>query len=122
EVFIEQRNNLFYQLAEAWYPLFELNRFRQIEQENISILSSWKKITTRNFQSGTGQMVDVLRADVTLQDAQTRLSILEDREKSLLAAFNNLLNRDTDDTVTVPDSLYTEIEVPAFNPDSVLSN
>lgn len=122
EVFIDQRNNLFYQLAEAWYPLYELNRFRKIEQGNISILNSWKNIATRNFQSGTGPMVDVLRADVMLQEAQTRLSVLDDRETLLLAVFNNLLNRSTDEAVTVPDSLYTKIEVSAFNPDSVLSN
>ncbi len=120
--FIDQRNNLYFQVAAAWYPLYEVNRFREIEKENIGILDSYKNIATRNFENGTGPMVDVLRADIMLKDAQTRLSLMDDREESLLAIFNNLLNRREDETVRIPDSLYTKNPVTDFNRDSLMRN
>ena len=51
-------------------------------------------------------MTDVLRVDIMLKDAQTNLSILNKKEKPLLAAFNNLLNRDENESVVVQDTLY----------------
>ena len=120
--FIDLRNNLYFQVAVAWYPLYEVNKFRQIEQENIGILNSYKNIATRIFENGTGSMVDVLRADIMLKDAQTRLSLLDDREESLMAIFNNLLNRREDEAVKIPDTLYIENPVPGFNRDSLLTH
>src|SRR5690554_525074 len=119
EAFIEQRNNLFYQMAEAWYPLFKNRRFREIEKENIRILQSYKNIATQVFENGNGPMVDVLRADILLKDAQTRLSVLDDQEKSFLAVFNNLLNRKPGEAVNIPDSVYIHNAVPN---DSLLVN
>lgn len=120
--YLDKRNDLLYQVAAAWYPLYELHRFRSIEKENIGILDTYKNIATRNFQNGSGPMVDVLRTDIMLKDAQTRLSVLDDREDAMLAAFNNLLNRREDEAVKVPDSLYTSVEVQEFNRDSLRLN
>lgn len=122
EVYIDQRNDLFYQLAEIWYPLYELHRFSEIEQENITILSSYKNIAMRNFENGTGPMVDVLRTDIMITEAQTRLSVLDDRETALTAAFNNLMNRNADDPVDIPDSININLTVPEFNYDTMLQH
>lgn len=94
QAYLEERNNLFYQVAEAWLPLYELWQFMKIEQENIQLLESYMTIATRNFENGTGPMVNVLRSDIILQDALTRLEILNEKELMLLSVFNNLLNRD----------------------------
>ncbi|MCB0506540.1 MAG: TolC family protein, partial [Cyclobacteriaceae bacterium] len=61
--FLDVRNKLFYQVAAAYYPLFELKRLVEIENENISILTSYKDIASVKFQNGKGAMVDVLRVD-----------------------------------------------------------
>jgi outer membrane protein, heavy metal efflux system len=108
QAFIDSRNNLFFQVASAWYPLYEINRLRLIEQENIRILESYKNIAIRNFENGTGPMVNVLRSDIMLKEAETRLVILDDREKSMLSVFNNLLNRNPDEGVEIPDSIQIE--------------
>lgn len=108
QAFLDVRNNLYFQVTAAWYPLYELNLLRQIEQENIEILESYKNIATQNFENGNSPMVDVLRVDIILKEAMTRLVVLNDREMALLSVFNNLLDRDEETPVVVPDSLQVE--------------
>jgi outer membrane protein TolC len=67
-------------------------------------------------------MTDVLRVDIMLKEATTNLSILNKKEKPLLAAFNNLLNRDENETVHINDSLTTEYLPENFRNDSLLAS
>ena len=122
QAFIDSRNNLYFQVAAAWYPLYEINRLRLIEQENIRILESYKNIAVRNFENGTGPMVNVLRSDIMLKEAETRLIILDDREKSMLSVFNNLLNRHPDERVEIPDSVHLQNLEISTAKDSLLSD
>ena len=120
--FLDVRNKLFYQVAAAYYPLFELKRLVEIENENISILTSYKEIASVKFQNGKGAMVDVLRVDIMLKDAATNLSILEQKKKPLETRFNKLLNRQEDETIIVQDSLYVENLPVTYRRDSLLTS
>ena len=119
--FIDARNKLFLQVASAYYPLYELKDWIRIEQENISILESYKTIANQKFKNGKGSMVDVLRVDIMLKDAQTNLSILRDKEKPLLTSFNKLLNRPETDLVPINDSLKAETLAENFRKDSLIA-
>ncbi|MEQ9097537.1 MAG: TolC family protein [Imperialibacter sp.] len=122
QAFLEDRNRLYYQVAAAYYPLYKLNAFKTIEAENIRLLESYKAIATAKFSSGSGTMVDVLRVDIMLQSANTRLAILNKEEASLKTAFNNLLNRDVAedifiiDSLAVDDALTADDSLPATHP------
>jgi outer membrane protein TolC len=118
--FIEARNKLYLQVASAYYSLYELKRWVRIEQENIKILESYKTIATQNFKNGKGTMVDALRVDIMLKDAQTNLSILGDKEIPLQTTFNNLLNRPKNEIVQINDSLRAEILSDNFGKDSLI--
>ena len=120
--FLDDRNKLLYQVAAAYYPLYELKRLVEIENENISILSSYKDIASVKFQNGKGAMVDVLRVDIMLKDAATNLSILEQKKKPLETRFNKLLNRQEDETIIVQDSLYVENLPVTYRRDSLLTS
>lgn len=120
--FIDARNNLYFRVASAYYPLFELKDWIRIEQDNINILESYKNIATKKFENGTGTMVDVLRVDIMLQEAQTNLSILGDKEKPLLTTFNKLLNRPENEIVNINDSLKAEILSDTFRKDSLIAS
>jgi outer membrane protein, heavy metal efflux system len=122
QAFLDARNRLYLQVATAYFPLYELNKWKQIEKENIDILESYKTIATRKYENGNSTMVDVLRVDMMLNDAQTRLKILNDKEKPLLSAFNNLLDRDENEPVAVTDSLSVENIRGTVSRDSLQSN
>ncbi len=122
QAFLDARNRLYYSVSEAYYPLIELNRLKAIEQENIEILQSYKTIANSKFKNGVSPMTDVLRVDIMLKDAQTNLDILTKKEKPLLVTFNNLLNRDENEVVVVPDSLVVESLPENFRRDSLLTN
>ncbi len=120
--FLDARNKLFYDVSAAYYPLYELNRWKQIEKENISILQTYKSIANSKFKNGSAPMVDVLRVDIMLNEAVTNLSILEKQEQPLRITFNKLLNRDITETITMSDSSATEYLPGNFRRDSLLLN
>lgn len=122
QTFLDARNKLYYQVAAAYYPFYELHQWIQIEEENIDILESYKTIAIQKFENGNGNMVDVLRVDIMLKDAQTDLSILYDKEKPLLATFNQFLNREEGAAVVVEDTLAIEPLPVEFRRDSLLIN
>ncbi|MDA3943468.1 MAG: TolC family protein [Bacteroidetes bacterium] len=121
QAFLDARNQLFYQVAAAYYPLYELKRWKQIEQENINILESYKTIANSKFKNGDAPMVDVLRVDIMLKDAITNLNILNKKEKPLLATFNKLLNRSENDAVAIDESLTIESLPDNFRKDSLFA-
>lgn len=104
QAFLDARNQLFFQVSAAFYPLFELNRWQRIERENIEILEAYKSVANTKFKNGMAPMVDVLRVDIMLKDAATNLEILNQKEKPLVATFNKLLNRDESAEVEIADS------------------
>ncbi|TRX49665.1 TolC family protein [Fulvivirga sp. M361] len=119
EAFLDVRNQLYYQVAASYYPLYELERWTVLEQENMEILESYKTISTKQFENGNGAMVDVLRADIMLKDAATNLQILKEKRKPLLAAFNALLNRNENEEVAINDTLAIETLLDDYRRDSL---
>ncbi|MDF1573346.1 MAG: TolC family protein [Bacteroidales bacterium] len=120
--FMDVRNKLYYRVASAYYPLYELKNWIRIEQENIRILESYKTITNQKFKNGNGTMVDVLRVDIILKDAQTNLDILRNKEKPLATTFNKLLNRPENELVLLSDTLIAEILSENFRKDSLIAS
>jgi len=122
QTFLDAQNKLFYKVSEAYYPLYELNRWKQIERENIDILQSYKNIATSKFKNGISPMTDVLRVDIMLKEATTNLSIINKKEKPLRTTFNNLLNRGENEVVIISNSLDAESLSENFRKDSLLTN
>lgn len=122
QAFLDARNQLYYQVAEAFYPLYELQQLIAIEQENVALMQSYKQIATTKFENAKGTMVDVLRVDLILKDAQTQLDILQEKKETLLTNFNSLLNREPLQEVSLPDTLLlSDFDEPKFT-DSLLKS
>jgi len=122
QAFLDARNQLYYQVSATYYPLYELNLLKKVEQENAEILESYKNIANVKFRNGAGGMVDVLRVDIMLKDSRANLQILKDKEKALLAAFNKLQNKVLNEKVVIADSLGVDILPYNFRIDSLLIN
>ena len=120
QVFLDAKNKLYYQVAAAYYPLYELEKWIELERENTEILESYKSIATSKFENDEGTLVDVLRVDLMLKDAQTNLEIIQKKKQPLITSFNNLLNRNESDEVVVADTLM--VSELTINRDSLLAN
>lgn len=103
--YLDARNKLHYEVASAYYPLYELRELMRLEQENLKILESYKSIANSKFKYATGTLVDVLRVDIMLKEAAANLEILRKKEAPLRVSFNKLLNRDAKEPVVLADSL-----------------
>jgi len=119
--FIDERNKLYLRVATAYYPIYELRQLVRIEQDNVALLKSYKNIATQKFENGTTTMVDVLRVDIMLSDAQTSLNILKDKEIPLLTTFNLLLNRNADIEVITNDTLCAPPLSDGYRKDSLVA-
>ncbi|MFT5971212.1 MAG: cobalt-zinc-cadmium efflux system outer membrane protein [Flavobacteriales bacterium] len=107
--FINAKNELYYRVSEAYYPLWELNKRRGIQRENILLLESYKAIATSKFENGQSPLVDVLRVDIILAEAKTKLEILEDRILALERNFNLLLNRDAGKAIGIDSLIIPQV-------------
>ncbi|MEJ2004016.1 MAG: TolC family protein [Cyclobacteriaceae bacterium] len=116
--FLQERNFLYYKVASAYYPIYELEKLLGIEQANLEILESYKSMANRQFANGRGAMVDVLRVDLQINDARTEIKLLEEKRRPLQTAFNRLLNRPDSMPVEVRDTLIAQAVV--NNRDSIL--
>lgn len=105
QAFLNSKNQLFYQVATVYYPLYELKKMKNIEQENIRILESYKNIANAKFQNGSTGLVDVLRVDIMIKEAQTNLDILDKQEPALKSWLNSILNRKYDEKIEMVQEL-----------------
>ena len=122
QAFLNSKNQLFYQVATVYYPLYELNKMKNIEQENIKILESYKNIANAKFQNGTTGLVDVLRVDIMIKEAQTNLEILNKQEPALKSWLNSILNRKYDEKIEMVQELNV-IELPlGYRKESIATN
>jgi outer membrane protein, heavy metal efflux system len=117
--FLDARNNLYYRVAAAYYPLYELEKVIAIEEKNIEILESYRTIAHSKFKNNNSPMVNVLRVEIMLEDARTNLNILREKRKPLATSFNTLLNRDPGVAVEVADSVDMETLPDNYRRDSL---
>lgn len=123
QAFLEARNKLYFEVETAYFPFYELHQMQEIERKNIKILESYKNIATMKFENGAAPMVDVLRVDIMLKDAQTNLEILNEKKYALVSTFNNLLNRNESEDVIVADTLLaTGVEIEAIKDSLLMRN
>jgi len=101
EAFKAERNDLIYKVKESYYPLYELDEAVRINEENLEILNSFKTLAVSKFQNGNGKLSDALRVDLMINDINTDISILKEKRKTLVIAFNKLLNREENAEVIV---------------------
>ncbi|CAM3945135.1 MULTISPECIES: TolC family protein [Flavobacterium] len=122
QAFLNAKNQLYSQVATVYYPLYELLKLKDIEQENIKILESYKNIATSKFENGKGSLVDVLRVDIMLKDAQANLEILTKKEPALTSWLNSILNRKYNEKIVISKDLQI-MELPIeYRKDSIASN
>lgn len=102
QVFLNARNELFYKVKAAWYPLYEINTKIELQQANREILLIYKDLATTGYKNGKNPMTDVIRVDILLSNVDLDIKLLEDKKRPLSAHFNLLLNRHDSATIQIP--------------------
>jgi len=118
--FLDARNKLYYEVASAYFPVYVLHQHIRLEDENKQILKTYRNIVQTKYETGKGNYADVLRADMKLSDTQINTATLKNKMNPLLARFNHLLDRDTQEKVNIPDTMQLVTIPAAINIDSAL--
>ena len=118
--FIDVRNKLYFEVAQSYYPLYEIKELIRLQQQNLSILESYKIIAEKKFENSQSTMVDVLRVDLMMNDILTEIAILKEQQAFLSQNFNTLLNRDLNETIALPDTLKIDFIEYGYRKDSLL--
>lgn len=75
------------------------------KQPSSSSISRSQDMSGMNQMSGSSSMVDVLRVQIEINELKNKLAKLNDSKQPLLTQFNKLLNRSSNESVNIPDSV-----------------
>lgn len=106
--FVDEQYKVKLQVAKTYFPLLELEQVEELQQQNLDLLESWKRLATIQYESGKTSLADVLRIDVQKKEIETELSLLNDEKRPYGVAFNRLLNRPDTTVVNLSDTSYLE--------------
>lgn len=91
-------------LKSAYYELYLVQRKIQLNQENQELMRQFVQIASKQYEVGTGEHHEVLRAQVELSTLINEGVILQKEKKAAEAMLNTLLSRPTDSPLGfVPD-------------------
>jgi len=105
EAFQESRNQLFYKVEQTLLELYEMEESIRIAEENLSILNSLVELSLARYETDRATQVDVLRAQIEEEDLKIQIQLLKDNREVLFQKMNELLNRNSAFTLSIPDSL-----------------
>lgn len=118
--FLDARNEVYYEVKKAWYPLYENKQILRLQEENIEILKTYKRLATTAFKNGKGSLSDALRTDIMIDMAATDIQLLKQQQKPLLVRFNTIINRPDTAAVIITGFLPAPIFSIDYRMDSLL--
>jgi outer membrane protein, heavy metal efflux system len=80
-------------LKQAYYDLFLAQKAVQIHHEQVELVRQFVAIANAKFRAGKGSQADVLKAQVELSMLFQHLPVLEQRQETVEAMLNTLLDR-----------------------------
>ncbi len=107
EDFEEAKSKLFFELRSTYYDLYFVQKGIDITIENIDILETFKRLALIKIEVGRASGVDELRAELELNNLRNSLARLKDEFYVKTVRFNNLLNRNSDSQIDIPEMLWT---------------
>ncbi len=120
--YADTKNEVVFNVKKVYAEMFELQQIIMLEQENLEILNSYKKLALSKFENGKGAMVDVVRIDIKRNESTTNIQILKNRMEPLQVTFNSLLNRDGNAEIQYPTELPKATITVLVKTDSLFNN
>ena len=105
EDFMHAKNQLYYQVRHQWLAIYTLEREIGINEKNLDILRSFEAVTKTKYEANLVSLADLVRVQIQIDEAKTKMELLALKRKPLLSHFNTLLNRGPSTEVAVPETL-----------------
>jgi outer membrane protein TolC len=141
ESFRDAELEVLYDVQRTWYDLYKTEQEIRISEKNIEILKTIERLALVRFRtsdpggngsssssmesaSGSSALVDLYRIQIETGELENRIALLNNQKSTVIATFNNYLDRNPESKVTVTDSLEPDtlnILLSAI-PDSMIKN
>jgi outer membrane protein TolC len=95
EEFQAAKNMLFLEVKKSYLALYELERQIEINSANLELLKSYEPISQTKYESNLTSLADLVRVQIKIDEATTKLELLKLKRAPLLSNFNTLLNNET---------------------------
>ncbi|MCB0641111.1 MAG: TolC family protein, partial [Phaeodactylibacter sp.] len=111
--------NLAYNLKTAYFRLYEIEKSRSILLQNQELLKALEQVALAKIESGQATAADALRVQLSFDELQLKLQLLEIAKTDPTATINQLLNRALDTPIAIRDSMA--FATLPFNQDSLVA-
>jgi outer membrane protein, heavy metal efflux system len=115
--FVDARERLFLEVKTVYFELSENDKIHLLEQENKQVLEAMRALGVTKYENGTGSLANVYRADVFIDESETRIELLSMKRDVLIINFNNLLDSDSAKRGVINE--FDEVEQITINSDSL---
>lgn len=99
------------EVATVYFEIGQNKELQELQQENVQLYQQLEDFANNNLSTAKGSMVDVIRAQLAKEEAQTQIEILQQKQQSLIRTLNNLTGRETDANVQIEPVVYTAVSV-----------
>ncbi len=93
-------------VSETYYQLYALQAKQNILDENIELLKTYKELALTSVEVANASAVDVLKLQIRQNELLQKKEVLRQDFIAKQSAFNTLLNKNKEASVTVVDSLF----------------
>ncbi|MEM9888825.1 MAG: TolC family protein [Bacteroidota bacterium] len=97
--------DLKYEIAQAYFQLYELLEKQKITERKLDLLESLERVALAKVESGKATAAAVLKVQLETADVKQELNILKQLEKKPKIMINQLLNRALDVPIQMPTQL-----------------
>ena len=97
-------------VSQSYYSLYTIKARQKVLDENIELLKTYEKLALTSVEVGKASAVDVLRLQIRQNELQQQKEVLEETYLGEQTAFNKLLNRDGNTSVTILEALMLPSE------------
>ena len=109
-----------YQIEQAYFKLYEIEKSQEILRRNIAILNGLENIALVKVETGKTSAADVLRVQLKTKELLQEIEILENAKSKPTITINQLLQRNLNIPIEVVDTL--EFANVLFQKETLLEN
>ncbi len=108
ELFLESKAKLFNEVRSTYFNLYFTDKAIAVTNDNLELLSSLQKLAIIKVEAGMTSLVDEYRIEMEIGDLENQLALLRDKLLAQQVMFNKLLNREGQDQISLPDTLWSK--------------